>query len=229
MKNVAVITGGSSGIGLEISKLLLNHRFFVIILSRKAKDSPLRKNKDCFCINTDIGSVRDVQKAKSIIKRKLNIEKIDVLINCAGVGHEDKVENISEKDYEDFFSTNVKGTIFTTKEFLPLIKRETGIICNISSIAGIKGFSKWSLYCASKFAVEGFTKSIREELRESKIRVMVVRSGAVDTPFYNRLSEEEKRDFMKPQTIAQVVVNALFLPVESCVEEIFINNTVGDL
>ena len=119
--------------------------------------------------------------------------------------------------------------MFTTKTFLDLLTNDTGIICNISSNAGIKGFSAWSLYCASKFAVEGFTQSIRHELRPRGIRVMCVQPGAVDTPIYAHLSPEEKRDFMDPETIAHIIVELLAIPPKAVVENIYINNSVGDL
>jgi NAD(P)-dependent dehydrogenase (short-subunit alcohol dehydrogenase family) len=136
---------------------------------------------------------------------------------------------LTEQDYENVFATNVKGLMFATKTFLDLLTNDSGIICNISSIAGIKGFSEWSLYCASKFAVEGFTQSIRHELRPRGIRVMCVQPGSVDTPIYEHLSREEKRDFIDPATIAHIIVELLDIPQKAVVEDIFINNSVGDL
>lgn len=229
MKKVVVVTGGSSGMGAEISKLLLKKGYTVVIFSRNADKSGFSKKDNCFTLNIDIQKISDIISAFKYTKKIIKDGTIDVLINSAGIGHETPLEDISEEEYNQFFSTNIKGLIFTCKTFLPIINRGTGIICNFSSIAGIKGFSKWSLYCASKYAVEGFSASLRHEVRTKGIRVMCVRPGSVNTPFYNYLSEEEKKDFINPQTVAEIVTQALEIDKNAVVEDIFINNAAGDL
>ena len=228
MQKVYVITGGSSGMGYQLAREL-SQEHKVIILSRNAESIDIVDGSNVFGINTDIRSIEQINQAYQQVRSSLKINTIDGLINCAGVAYEKKITDVTEKDYDDIFSTNVCGLIFTTKIFLDIIKNDTGIICNISSIAGIKGFSDWSIYCSSKFAVEGFTQSIRHEVRERGIRVTSIRPGSVDTNIYKHVSTEEKKDFIKPQTIAEVIVDILKLPKEAVVEDIFINNSVGDL
>ena len=194
----------------------------VIILARSAEQTDLVDN-------ADVRSLKQLLHAKEKITSTLHIEQIDGLINCAGIGYSQPLRELTEQEYENVLATNVKGLMFATKTFLDLLKDQTGIICNISSIAGIKGFSEWSLYCASKFAVEGFTQSIRHELRPRGIRVMSVRPGSVDTPIYAHLSIEEKRDFIDPATIARIIVELLDISQKAVVEDIFMNNSVGDL
>ena len=201
----------------------------VIALARNAEQTDLVDNAVVFGMNTDVRSLQQLLQAKEKITTTFQIGQIDGLINCAGIGYRQAILELTEQDYENVFATNVKGLMFATRTFLDLLKDQTGIICNISSIAGIKGFSEWSLYSASKFAVEGFTQSIRHELRHRGIRVMSVRPGSVDTPIYAHLSREEKRDFMDPATIAGIIVELLALPQNAVVEDIFINNAVGDL
>ncbi len=227
-KKTYIVTGGSSGIGYHLVKRL-GEVSRVIILARSAEQTDLVDNSGVLGINTDVSSLQQLLQAKEKIKTTFHIGQIDGLINCAGIGYRQPLVELTEQDYEQVFATNVKGLMFATQTFLDVLTNETGIICNISSIAGIKGFSEWSLYCASKFAVEGFTQSIRYELRPRGIRVMSVRPGAVDTPIYAHLSSEEKRDFMDPATIAQIIVELLALPQKAVVEDIFINNSVGDL
>jgi 3-oxoacyl-[acyl-carrier protein] reductase len=227
-KKTYIVTGGSSGIGYHLVKRL-GEVSRVIILARSAEQTDLVNNSGVFGINTDVRSLQQLLQAKEKIQNTFHIGQIDGLINCAGIGYRQPLVNLTEQDYEQVFATNVKGLMFATQTFLDVLINETGIICNISSIAGIKGFSEWSLYCASKFAVEGFTQSIRHELRPRGIRVMSIRPGAVDTPIYAHLSSEEKRDFMDPATIAQIIVELLALPQKTVVEDIFINNSVGDL
>ncbi|HPG31459.1 MAG TPA: SDR family NAD(P)-dependent oxidoreductase [bacterium] len=229
MKKIVLITGASSGIGFSFSESALKQNYTVINLSRTAESSFLKKIKSYYAKNTDITRVDQIIEAKKWIVETLKIKKIDVLVNCAGTGYEKGLTAISENDYDKIFNLNVKGLIFTTKIFLPVIRKKSGIICNVSSIAGIKGFSGWSLYCASKYAVEGFSSSIRNELRKSGVRVAVVKPGSVDTPFYKHLPKSVKKDFIKPETIAGIILQIIEMPAEACAEDIFINNSVGDL
>lgn len=223
-----IVTGGSSGMGNAIASRLLEEGHSVLILSRHTESSQLQKNKNCTSKNVDIANVSEIKKFIDWYKERPE-NTIDGLINCAGIGWEKKLQDITEEEYERIFSINIKGLIFITQGLVPFIKEQTGIICNFSSIAGIKGFADWSLYCASKYAVEGFTQSIRHELRPKGIRVVCVKCGSVNTPFYKNIPQEEKKDFIQPGTVANLVVSTLSLPKEAVVEDIFINNSVGDL
>ena len=227
-KKTYIVTGGSSGIGYHLVKQLAETSN-VIALARSAEHTDLIDHAVVFGVNTDLRSLQQLLQAKETITKTLQIGQIDGLINCAGIGYRQPLLELTEQDYEQVFATNVKGLMFATCTFLDVLKDHTGIICNISSIAGIKGFSEWALYSASKFAVEGFTQSIRHELRPRGIRVMSVRPGSVDTPIYAHLSPGEKRDFMDPATIAMIIVELLAIPQNAVVEDIFINNAVGDL
>lgn len=225
---VAVITGGTSGIGLEISRELLERGVRVFSLSRSgAKAECAKVLTDKFIpISADIRIEDDLSSAMETVQKYCS--GIHYLINAAGIGFEKSLEDSTLNDYKEIFDTNVKGLIFATKAFTPLLVKG-GVICNISSIAGIKGFKNWSLYCASKFAIEGFSKSIRHELRGLGIRVVVIRSGSVDTPFYKHIPREQREVFIPPSTIARLTVEALISDERTTVEEMLINNSVGDL
>ena len=230
MKKYYLITGGSSGMGYQISKKFLGEGCVVFILSRTAESCDLKdKYSNCLTRNTDVSKIEDIRNAFEWVVERIGKNKLDGLINCAGIGHATPLGKITESLYDKFYSVNVKGLIFVTKIFLPLIKKDGGIICNFSSIAGIKGFSEWSLYCSSKYAVEGFSQSIKNELRKIGIRVVVIRPGSVDTPFYSYLKSEDKKDFIQPETVADIVSTIFKIPPEANVEDIFINNSVGDL
>ncbi|MFZ2501022.1 MAG: SDR family oxidoreductase [Minisyncoccia bacterium] len=231
MKRNIVITGGSSGIGYSLTKRLTENGDNVFLLSRKALDAKIN-GENCFKIPCDVSKTMDINRAKDDVLRILSgLENsdIDCLINCAGVGYEKSLENTDESDFEYIFGTNVKGLIFTTKIFLPLLSKPNSVICNISSVAGIKGFAGWTLYSASKFAVEGFSESLRHELRPKRIKVISVRLGAVNTPFYKDLPNDDKTEFMDPGEVSDTIIMALFTGTNAVVENIFINNTCGDL
>lgn len=228
-RKTIVITGGSSGIGETITDLLLSDGYRVFILARNAENTNLSKKENCFVKNIDIRKISEIELAVQWVKQQIGSDKIDGLINCAGIGYKTPLESISEEEYENFFSTNVKGTIFVCKLFIPLLRKNIGTIINFSSIAGIKGFSKWSLYCATKFAIEGFTDSLRYELKDKIIRVTSIEPGSVNTPFYKYLKREEKKEFINPKTIGELVLTILNMERNATVERIFINNTLGDL
>ncbi|MBU2523746.1 SDR family oxidoreductase [Patescibacteria group bacterium] len=223
-KNV-IVTGGSSGIGEQIAKLLIQRECKVFVLSRRASSVVF---EGCFSYDCDLSKIETIDKVLERITREHNIDHFDILVNCAGVGYATSLEKLTQEQYHQIMDVNLKGLIFMTKSVIPLMQRES-VICNISSIAGIKGFEDWSIYCASKFGIEGFTKALRYEVRKKGIKVMIVRPGAVDTPLYHFVDDTEKQFFMKPETVASVIVHNLFLEKNACTEEIFINNSIGDI
>jgi NADP-dependent 3-hydroxy acid dehydrogenase YdfG len=222
-----VIIGGSSGIGLASANLFIKKGYFVIVLSRDGiMLSKQEKNKFNF-IKLNIKNINEIKDCVRHISKKWG--KIDILINSAGIGRDKAFDKLEESDYYSVFETNVKGLIFSTKLFSKIMKKGS-IIFQLSSIAGIKGFKDWSVYSASKFAVEGFSKSIREDLRDKKIKLTVLQLGSVDTPFYNYKKKSEKKDFIKTDTVANSILNIVQLnDKKAVVENIFINNFVGDL
>jgi len=109
---------------------------------------------------------------------------VDILVNNAGVGRFSRIDQFSIEDYNFIMDVNVKGVFLTTKYVVPhMIKKESGHIINISSIAGKNGFKTGTLYSASKHAIQGFTWSLREDLKEYKIKVTTICPGSVLTGF----------------------------------------------
>lgn len=222
-----VIIGGSSGIGLASANLFIKKGYFVIVLSRDGIMLSKRKKNKFNFIKLNIKNINEIKDCVRHISKKWG--KIDILINSAGIGRDKAFSKLEESDYYSVFETNVKGLIFSTKLFSKIMKKGS-IIFQLSSIAGIKGFKDWSVYSASKFAVEGFSKSIREDLRDKKIKLTVLQLGSVDTPFYNYKKKSEKKDFIKTDTVANSILNIVQLnDKKAVVENIFINNFVGDL
>lgn len=228
MRKSIVVTGGSSGIGRAIANRLLKGGHRVFILSRQAESSDLAKEEFCHAYNVDLTHTQAIQALAPEIAGLTENGGIDILVNCAGIGYGTPLKTLDEATFDQFMNINVKAVFFATQSFLRFMGKG-GVICNISSIAGIRGFTEWSTYCASKFAIEGFSKALRDEVRGQGIRVMVVRPGAVDTPLYHFVDEGEKQDFMQAESIAEMVTPALFLDSKACVEELFINNSVGDI
>ena len=160
MKKVAIITGASSGIGYHLYKNLKDD-YEVFNFSRHSVDTPC--------------DIRYKQSIKAALK---NINKVDLLINNAGIMFFNKFENITEDEIDNMYDTHVKGTLLMIQAVLPLMKNGGNII-NISSIRGITSAPTKGAYSASKFAVQGLTDSLRLELGKSNIKITNICPGKV--------------------------------------------------
>jgi 3-oxoacyl-[acyl-carrier protein] reductase len=226
---IAVVTGGTMGIGEHITKQLLAVGWHVHVLARHASDFPLADGQRCFAHDVDVRDAAALSTVASAIGAQLDTTPIDALIACAGIGYPTPLTSLTGEQYADLFDTNVHGTVFTVKFFAPFLHDGHAVIAVISSIAGRRGYADWSVYCAAKHALEGFAASIRDELRPRRIRVTSIQPGSVDTPSYEHLAPEEKTEFMDPATVAALVVHTLTLPAQAVVENLFVNNAAGDM
>lgn len=226
-ERVAVITGGSLGIGEAISTQLLNLGWKVHVLARRASSYAHAGHDGCCTHDVDVRDLDAIKETADAVASSSG--HVDALVLCAGVGYPTPLSSASRAQYEELFDTNVAGSIISVQAFAPLLRDGEALITFISSIAGRRGFANWSMYCASKHALEGFAASIRDELRPRRIRVTCIQPGSVDTPSYDHLHPEEKKEFMDPESIAELTVAAIQLPRQACVETLFVNNAVGDL
>jgi NAD(P)-dependent dehydrogenase (short-subunit alcohol dehydrogenase family) len=225
----AVVTGGSLGIGAHISGQLLEQGWTVHILARHASTSPVAAHPHAISHDVDVRDLDALQAVAKAISTRLGDTPLDALVCCAGVGYPTPLGEVTAAQYDELFATNVAGTIFTVREFAPRLADGTGVIVIMSSIAGRRGFAGWSLYCATKHALEGFAASIRDELRGRRIRVTSIQPGSVDTPSYAHLPAGAKTEFIDPAVVAALTIHAINLPATATVETVFVNNTAGDL
>ena len=230
---VALITGGSQGIGLAIAHALADEGCDLIISGRNR--ARLNRAAKELCRNTQITAlacdVRDPASVKRMFASVVGKYKtLDILINSAGIAHAFRsTAEVSVKEWTNVIATNLTGTFLVTQSALPLMRRG-GAIANILSMSAKRAFPKLAAYNASKFGALGFTNTLREELREQGIRVIAVLPGSTDTPIWNVLWPEAPRHKMiRPETVAEALVSALKLPVESTVEELAIMPIGGPL
>jgi len=190
MNKIALITGATAGIGEATALLLAQNNFNLILTGRRAERLRLLKDKlvtetksKVFLLNFDIRSLEETTDA--IISLPDEWKNIDVLINNAGLAA--GMSNIHEGDIDDWeqmIDTNVKGLLYITRLVSPImVKRGTGHIVNISSIAGKETYPMGNVYCATKHAVQSVTKGMRLDLLKHGIKVSTVSPGAVDTEF----------------------------------------------
>ncbi len=202
---VAVITGASRGIG-KATAIGLAQQGCTVVICGKNKNNLLAAEKELKRAGAgvhsyvcDVSNIQYIKKFASAIKQKFN--KIDILVNNAGVAYYKMLADNSEGEIDDTIDVNIRGIILMTKHVLPIINKN-GIVINISSGAGKTGYPGLAVYCASKFAVLGFTESLAGELRG--IKVVAVCPGGVDTDMY--MSMSSRHPSLKPEHIASKIV-----------------------
>lgn len=185
---VVVITGANSGIGLASAKRFAEEGARVFMAGRRVKELELAASE---VGNGAVGIPCDVSKLQDLDnlfdKVQLEAGKIDVLFANAGGGTFSPLEDITEEHYEKTFSTNVKGTLFTVKKALPLLKEGASIILT-GSTSATSGFPAFSVYSASKAALRSFARGWIMDLAPRKIRVNVLVPGSTSTPGWHDLT-----------------------------------------
>ncbi|MCL4458713.1 MAG: SDR family oxidoreductase [Chloroflexi bacterium] len=228
---VAIVTGASKGIGRAISLSLAREGAAVVCMARtKSKLDELMEQIRSFGgmampIPGDVTVEADVERVVSETLREFG--KVDILVNNAGIGILALLGDLSTKDYDLTMDTHMKGTfLFSRAVVKSMIAQHNGYIVNIASISGLKGFARASVYCASKFAVIGFSRSLDLELREHNIKVCAICPAGVDTDWAIGTGLEKEQvaglDRLKPETIADAVLFAVTQPKNSRVTEIIV-------
>ena len=167
----AIVTGGTKGIGLSIVNSFINKGYNVVVGARKDNDLEIKFGSKVKFVSIDVKIEKDHQK---LIKTAFEwTGQIDVYINNAGFSEWRPIQNIDESLFEDLIGTNLKGTLWGCKAAAKSFKNK-GVIINISSLAGKRGSANNSLYCASKFGVNGLTQALAKELGSRSIRVNAV-------------------------------------------------------
>ena len=199
----AIITGSSRGIGLSTVNLLLEKGFKVAGWSRSG--SPV-KNDNFIDVKADVSKLGDVEKALETSVSFLG-NKVDILVNNAGYGIQEPLLQSKPENFDGMLATNVSGLYYCTRLIAPLmVEQKKGHIFNIASIAGTTGIETMGGYCASKFAVRGFSLSIFKELRKFGIKVSCINPGSVNTNFFDDFAEVTADDsMMHPHDIAQSI------------------------
>ena len=199
MEKVAIVTGCSSGIGFETALDLAREGYFTYATMRNTKKGDTSKEiakKENLKIETlelDVDKESSVKNAiNKIIKEK---GRIDVLVNNAGYGLFGCLEDISMEELKAQFETNFFGVVRVSQEVIPVMrKQKSGIIVNVSSVAGRIGFPVSPGYISSKFAIEGLSESMRYELSPFGINLIIIEPGVIKTNFMSSTKKSKKSD-----------------------------------
>lgn len=231
MSRVSVISGGTSGLGLEIAALLFQHGKDVIILGRnknKLKTSYTKlksisgKNK-AEVLSCNIGNENDIKNLSKYLKdNKLTVE---YLFNNAGIGLFAKADKSTESLIDKVFEANLKGMILLTSEVLAITPEEEELtIVNIMSTSALLGRSEETIYCAAKWGARGYTEALRTELKGTKRNIIAVYPGGMKTDFWNIPGQNRDiSSFMDPVEVAEKIVHAVIVTDKMFVTDITIN------
>jgi NAD(P)-dependent dehydrogenase (short-subunit alcohol dehydrogenase family) len=201
---VALITGGSSGLGFATAQLFIAEGAQVFITGRRQAEldeAVQQLGVNATGVQGDISKPEDLDQLFEAIKRKT--DRIDILFANAGLGEFMPLEQITEAHFDKVFGVNVKGTLFTVQKALRLMPDGSTIVLNASMVS-VKGFPAFGVYAASKAALRSFARTWSVDLQERRIRVNAVSPGTIITPGYkNELGlSDEQIGQMKEQTAA---------------------------
>lgn len=193
---VAVITGGTRGIGFATAKKFLEHEAKVVLLGSK-QETVEKAIKELKQINSSYGvigfypNLSSKEEMNEVFKKVKEIYgRIDILINNAGISSKTKIEDYSEEEYDKITNLNIKSVFNCSKQIIPYLKETKGVILNTSSMVSIYGQPSGVMYPTTKFAVNGITKSLARELAPQGIRVNAVAPGIINTDMVAQLPKE---------------------------------------
>ena len=199
VNKVVLVTGGSRGIGAEIVRTLANENYKVILNYNNSKEQAekiqqelLEQGKEIEIIKADVSKKEEAEKLIRFAINKFN--KIDILINNAGITQEGLFTDVTEEEWQKIINTNLNSVFYCNQQALKyMIQEQQGCIINISSIWGETGASCEVAYSTTKAAINGMTKALAKEVGPSNIRVNAIAPGIIDTDMNKNLTIEERK------------------------------------
>jgi NAD(P)-dependent dehydrogenase (short-subunit alcohol dehydrogenase family) len=199
---IAVITGGSSGIGLATAKRFISEGAYVFITGRRKTelDAAVREiGSNVMGVQGDAARLDDLDKLYAAVKEQKG--KLDIVFANAGTGEFAPLGQITETHFDKQFNVNVRGLLFTVQKALPLLRQGGAIVLN-ASIVSITGSPAFSVYSATKAAVRSFARTWSVDLKDQRIRVNAISPGVIPTPGYNTslgMTQEQVDQFVQSQ------------------------------
>ena len=220
MIKVALVTGGSKGIGYGVAEVLIKHGIKVAITSRtqEAADEAatvLNKIKAGYALGI-ASDVRDLASQQSAVAQTIAaFGRLDYFIANAGVGHFAPIQSLSVENWHEMMDINLTGVFYSIKAAYEALKQTQGYFISIASLAGTNFFESASGYNASKFGLVGFTQAIMLDLRKDGIKVSTIMPGSVATHFNNHTPNEKDAWKIQPEDIGQIVHDLIKMPART--------------
>jgi NAD(P)-dependent dehydrogenase (short-subunit alcohol dehydrogenase family) len=202
---IALITGGTGGIGLATAKQFVNEGAYVFITGRREPElaaAVKEIGRNVSGVQGDVSNLADLDRLFAQIRKEKG--KLDVVFANAGVAKYAPFGKITEQFYDSIFNINVKGLLFTVQKALPLLPDGASIVLNASIVAS-KGFSSNSVYSATKAAVRSFARTWTTDLKDRRIRVNAISPGSIDTPGLSDLLASSETGEQRKKMISTMV------------------------
>lgn len=234
MDKYIVVTGGTKGIGRALVMRFSKEGFDIITCSRKSSDLEVLKEEveklydnKVYIKEADLSKKEEVTAFSDFVLSTTS--KVDVLVNNTGVFLPGSIQDEPDGNLEMMMNTNLFSAYYLTRALLPaILPHNSGHIFSMSSIAGITAYASGGSYSITKYAMQGFTKCLREELKEDGIKVTAVLPGATFTASWEGVDLPHER-FMKSEDVAESVWSAYSLSERTVVEEIILRPQLGDI
>jgi short-subunit dehydrogenase len=221
IRRTVLVTGASSGIGRAIAEKLLEQGHIVIGVSRDCEKFT-RQMDNFSAIQLDLSQLNELPV--KIQQLQQTFPDIDAVVFCAGIGRFGSLEEFSYIQIEALMNLNFTSQVYLTKALLPALKSKAGSdLIYIGSEAALKGSRKGSIYCASKFALRGFTQALREECGKSNVKVCLINPGMVKTAFFESLTFEpgdHDSNSISPEDVSTAVSYVLESRYQIVIDEI---------
>lgn len=233
---IAIVTGGGSGIGKAVSLRLAQKGAAVVVVDINAKllDATVLEAKELGCplepmiLHKDVCNEEEMSEMAALTVERHG--RIDMLVHCAGIlrgkgGGPRMMADVTLAEWDEVIDVNLKGTFLCNRAVIPtMTKQRNGQIINLSSTSGLKGRAFDSVYCASKFGVIGLSQSLAEEVRPHNIRVHVILPDAVDTPMWDQNGPiRAPGDALPPSRVAELIEFVLNLPHDTILGDLVIS------
>jgi uncharacterized protein len=206
LKNkVVVITGGTKGLGKALALSLLKENVNVIVCAKNKKELK-NLEQGVLGIKANVSKEKDLNKLLNFVIKKFG--QLDIWINNAGIWLPHlPIEEVDWKRAHDLIEVNLFGTVYGSKVALEQMRKQnSGTIINIISTSGLEGKINETAYCASKFAVNGFTESLKKEVDEINIKVISIYPGGMQTNLFDEKKPENYNEFMNPLFVAEKII-----------------------
>ncbi|RZD45446.1 MAG: hypothetical protein CXT78_05245 [Thaumarchaeota archaeon] len=226
-----LLTGATGGLGIQIAKTLLNYKCNIFLTSKssiklKKLQNELETKNDNNCkIEFQSGDLTKISDIKKIINKiRKEFKSIDIIINNAGIFQSKPISKSTLEEFQNIFEVNVKAPFIFSKEFSrDMKKKKWGRIINIGSSSSYNGFSEGTMYCASKHALLGLSRSLYAELKKDKIRTMCISPGSIKTNMGKQDKKQNYKTFLDPKEVAEHIVYSMNFDKELVSEELKLN------
>ena len=225
-----LVTGATGGLGREIAKLLVKKNCNLFLTGTNnsklsALGEELKTSNKEVKISYDVADLANTEEvSKLVIKIRKEFSSIDIVINCAGIFLRKSLSDSSLEEIKNCLNVNIQAPVLLSKEFSQdMVNKKWGRIVNIGSSSSYQGFKNSSIYCASKHALLGFSRSVLDELKKYNVRTFCVSPGSIKTKMGETLVDQDYNTFLNPKEVAESVIFIISYDEEMIIDELRLN------